>query len=241
MNYSVKLLSNNRSFKTLNAGGMVVHETGNAGATAENHFTYWNRRYVGSSIHAVIDWQEVIQLVPYNEQAWHAGRTANGKYIGVELCRPTEHNPEEFAAVWQNAIDLFSDIFIEQLGITTVTIDNLRSHAEVSNQWHETDHQDPIAYFEEYGLTVDDFRGAVQNQIDIKIGKIQPEEPQPVEEEEQLMKITFVGDGKDIKVFAGDRELTSTGLIEKDGTTACMNIADVLREIGHEVEWKPSE
>jgi peptidoglycan hydrolase-like protein with peptidoglycan-binding domain len=42
---------------------------------------------------------------------------------------------------------------------------NLMSHAEVSNKWHETDHQDPISYFKEYGETVDDFRAAVQQKI----------------------------------------------------------------------------
>jgi len=165
MNYTVKLISFNRPGTKLKLKGVVVHETGNPGGTAQNHFDYWNAKNRGTSVQAVVDWNEVIQLIPYNEVSWHAGRTANLSMIGVELCRPKEHDEDKFNVVWDTAVKLFADIFIEQVGITTVTKDNLMSHAEVSDKWHETDHQDPISYFAEYNKTVDDFRWDVQQKI----------------------------------------------------------------------------
>jgi len=163
--YKQMLIKNNRPGTRLKPKGVVVHETANPGATAQNHFDYWNAKNRGSSVQAVVDWNEVIQLIPYNEVSWHAGRTANLSMIGVELCRPKVHDETKFKAVWDTAVNLFADIFIEQLGITTVTKDNLMSHAEVSDKWHETDHTDPVSYFAEYGKTVDDFRWAVQRRI----------------------------------------------------------------------------
>ena len=163
--YKQMLIKNNRPGTKLKPKGVVVHETGNPGGTAQNHFDYWNAKNRGSSVQAVIDWNEVIQLIPYNEVSWHAGRTANLSMIGVELCRPKTRSEDKFNAVWDTAVKLFADIFIEQLKITTVTKDNLMSHAEVSEKWHETNHQDPISYFAEYNKTVDDFRWAVQQRI----------------------------------------------------------------------------
>jgi len=163
--YKQMLIKNNRPGTRLKPKGVVVHETGNPGGTAQNHFDYWNAKNRGSSVQAVVDWNEVIQLIPYNEVSWHAGRTANLSMIGVELCRPKTRSEDKFNEVWDTAVNLFADIFIEQVGVTTVTKDNLMSHAEVSAKWDETDHTDPISYFAEYGKTVDDFRWAVQQRI----------------------------------------------------------------------------
>ena len=163
--YKQMLIKNNRPGTRLKPKGVVVHETGNPGGTAQNHFDYWNAKNRGSSVQAVVDWDEVIQLIPYNEVSWHAGRTANLSMIGVELCRPKEYDEDKFNSVWDSGVKLFADIFIEQIGVTIVTNDNLMSHADVSDKWHETNHTDPVSYFAEYGKTVDDFRWAVQQRI----------------------------------------------------------------------------
>jgi N-acetylmuramoyl-L-alanine amidase len=54
------------------------------------------------------------------------------------------------------------------VGVTTITTDNLLSHAEVSRKWGETDHLDPVDYFAQYGKTVDMFRSEVQAAINGK-------------------------------------------------------------------------
>ena len=162
--YKVKLIQNNRSGSRLNPIGIVVHETATPGATAEREYQYFNSANRGASAHAFVDWEDVIQTIPYDEVAWHAGSTANSRYIGIELCRPSGHDPDKFGRVWNNAVSLFADLFREY-GFGAVTVDNLLSHAEVSSRWRETDHTDPVGYFAEYGKTVNDFRDAVQNEL----------------------------------------------------------------------------
>ena len=162
--YKVKLIQNNRSGSRLNPIGIVVHETATPGATAEREYQYFNSADRGASAHAFVDWEDVIQTIPYDEVAWHAGPTANSRYIGIELCRPSGHDPEKFGRVWNNAVSLFADLFREN-GFGEVTVDNLLSHAEVSSRWRESDHTDPVGYFAEYGKTVNEFRDAVQNEL----------------------------------------------------------------------------
>ena len=162
--YQVKLIQNNRSGSRLSPKGVVVHETATPGATAEREYQYFNSADRGASAHAFVDWEDVIQTIPYDEVAWHAGPTANSRYIGIELCRPSGHDPEKFGRVWNNAVSLFADLFREH-GFGEVTVDNLLSHAEVSSRWRESDHTDPVGYFAEYGKTVNDFRDAVQNEL----------------------------------------------------------------------------
>ena len=162
--YKVKLIQNNRSGSRLKPIGIVVHETATPGATAEREYQYFNSADRGASAHAFVDWEDVIQTIPYDEVAWHAGPTANSRYIGIELCRPSGHDPEKFGRVWNNAVSLFADLFREH-GFGEVTVDNLLSHAEVSSRWRESDHTDPVGYFAEYGKTVNDFRDAVQNEL----------------------------------------------------------------------------
>ena len=162
--YKVKLIQNNRSGSRLIPIGIVAHETATPGATAEREYQYFNSADRGASAHAFVDWEDVIQTIPYDEVAWHAGPTANSRYIGIELCRPSGHDPDKFGRVWNNAVSLFADLFREHR-YGTVTVDNLLSHAEVSSRWRETDHTDPVGYFAEYGKTVNEFRDAVQNEL----------------------------------------------------------------------------
>jgi len=162
--YKVKLIQNNRSGSRLNPKGVVVHETATPGATAEREYQYFNGGDRGASAHAFVDWEDVVQTIPYDEVAWHAGPTANSRYIGIELCRPSSHEPDKFERVWNNAVSLFADLFREH-GFGEVTVDNLLSHAEVSSRWRESDHTDPVGYFAEYGKTVNEFRDAVQNEL----------------------------------------------------------------------------
>ena len=166
MEYLVKLISKNRPGTRLNAKGIVLHETATPGADAEREYLYFNRNNVKASAHAFVDNKCVIQTIPYDEMAWHAGKTANSNYIGIEMCRPKNYDEDYFNAMYQNTVSLFADLFVNQLGIHEVTSGNLMTHAEVSAKWRETDHTDPNAYFKEYGKTIDGFRKDVQRKID---------------------------------------------------------------------------
>lgn len=168
-----KLISKNRSGKTLAAKGTVAHETATPGATAENEYKYFNNGAGGrsASAHAFVDYDCIIQTVPWNEQAWHAGGTANRNYIGIEFCN--YNDAAKFEEIWKRAVWLFAWVHVNVLKVTNINKDTLMSHAEVSTKWRETTHQDPVAYFAKFGKTVDDFRAAVQAEINGMIGQPQ--------------------------------------------------------------------
>lgn len=163
MSYQIteKLISNNRSYKVLQPQGIVVHSTANLNATAMNHYNYFNSAYRGASAHYFIDDQMILRLISENECAWHAGQTANSRFLSVELC---EFDDSRFDIVWQKAIWFVADV-CKRYGWNT---DPVWSHRGVSQMWHETDHIDPIPYFKRHNKTWDEFLQAVKNEIDNK-------------------------------------------------------------------------
>lgn len=172
MSYDIEqnLITRNFENTTLNPIGIVVHETATPGATALNIRNAFQRSSREASAHYSVDWDTIIEIVPPNKIAWHAGYKANHQFIGIELCRPYGHDEQKFAKVWDRGIWLFAFLFVTMIEVYTITKDNLMSHAEVSAKWHETTHTDPISYFAEYNRTVDDFRAAVQKEINSMIG-----------------------------------------------------------------------
>lgn len=153
------MLQHNRTYKTFSPCGVVLHETANPEATAQNHFNYFNKAELPAgkraNAHAFVDWNELVQCVPYDERGMHAGQTANKKYIGVEMCNTSD--PAKFEIVYQNTLNLISDLFI-QYDWGYCDNNNLMSHNEVSKKWGETNHTDPTAYFKKFGKTIDIFR-----------------------------------------------------------------------------------
>lgn len=66
---------------------IVVHYTGNSKDTARANGRYFQNSGIGASAHFFIDDNEVIQSVPLNSRAWHAGsKSVNQVGIGLEMC-----------------------------------------------------------------------------------------------------------------------------------------------------------
>lgn len=170
MRIQVKLLSRNRPYTKLSPKGIVLHETATPGASAENEYRYFNNNNIGASAHGFVDWNGYIQTIPYNEIAWHAGYTANSKYIGIEMCHAT--NKADFDRVWNNTVELFATL-IKQYGWT---VNDIHTHDEMSKLYKETDHTDPIGYFKKFGRTIDDFKKAVENKMNGDLTMAQYEE-----------------------------------------------------------------
>ncbi len=161
--------------------GMVVHCTADPGAAVKDEFHYLNTGNRNASGSAYIDNTTIAEFVTLDpgkvEKAWHAGRIANDHYIGVELCMPQKHDVTYFKNVWDRAVWYFAYKFVTVIKQTKIIAPvykkglpvekgNLMSHHEVTLLWHQSTHVDPDAYFAEYGKTVNDFRLAVQNEID---------------------------------------------------------------------------
>lgn len=151
----------NRPLASLNSQGLVLHETDTPGATAQNEHDYFAATYRGGSAHYFIDPNVTLQVIPENEQAWHAGATANRLYLSIEMCRPAEHDQDWFDAVWDRTVDLAVDICIRHEWNT----DPVWSHRGISEKYGETDHTDPIEYLAEYGKTWQDLLNAIAQRI----------------------------------------------------------------------------
>ena len=149
------LITMNRPRTTLMPQGVVVHSTANPGATAKGHISYFNNGYRGSSAHYFADWQDIYRAIPEAEQAWHAGPTANSRYLSIEMCETTD--PALFTEVWLRTIWLISDM-CRRYGWSA---NNITSHAEMSRLYRETDHTDPTAYLNNFGKTFADLKAAV--------------------------------------------------------------------------------
>lgn len=225
-----KFISKNRSNRPLLPIGIVLHETATLNATAENEFNYFNNNTVNASAHAFVDDTIIIETIPLNEGAWHAGKTANLSYIGVELCNFNDER--RFKEVWKRATWYFAYLFINVLKITIVTKDNLMSHYEVSNKWKETNHTDPVDYFSKFGKNVDDFRNDVQDQISKIIGM----------RKEAIFKV------KNIIIYSNDvdrraaeyiADYLKCPIIHKDNSKDVESYSENIYVVGG--NWKPSD
>ncbi|MTV49833.1 peptidoglycan-binding protein [Heliobacillus mobilis] len=93
---------------------ITVHNTGNgsAGADAAGHAAFIKSPGAGTtSWHFSVDDHQIIQHIPTNENAWHAGDGGNGPgnrtSLGVEICENSDGNLAQAEA---NAIDLIIDL-----------------------------------------------------------------------------------------------------------------------------------
>ncbi|SHJ25653.1 N-acetylmuramoyl-L-alanine amidase [Clostridium cavendishii DSM 21758] len=163
MSIKQEFINNNRSYRSLKPIGIVIHDTCNEGATAKNNRDYFNRVYVGASAHYFVDWNEVIQTIPSNEQAWHAGGYANRNYISIEMCNPKSGNIEQFNNVYIKTVELAAQI-CKANGWNVR--DNVFSHKYISDTYKQTDHQDPYAFLAKYNKSWDKLCEDIQKAIE---------------------------------------------------------------------------
>lgn len=166
--YEIKkqILQFNNPKIAFQAKGVVIHETANPEDNAQMEYRYFNAANRQASAHFFIDSEEIVQTIETSVISWHAGRTANFLYWGIEMCNTSD--PVKFQKIWDKAVWLTAHLFrnVAKPAIFVVTPENLMSHAEVSAKYGETDHRDPVSYFRKHGKTVDDFRKDVQEMID---------------------------------------------------------------------------
>lgn len=170
MKKTTKTITKNRSNETLVPVGIVLHETATPGATAENEYSFFNTADRNASAHGFVDWNGYIQTVPYDEVAWHAGYTANHKYIGIEMCHAT--NKADFEKVWNNTLEIFAEL-MKKYGFS---VKDITTHNEVSLKWGETDHTDPTGYFKKFGKTFEDFKRDLETKLNGGLTMTQYEE-----------------------------------------------------------------
>ena len=99
---------------------ITIHNTSN-NASAENEIKYMISNNNQTSYHVAVDDKYVIQAIPFNRNAWHAGDGANGtgnrKSIGIEICYSTG-NIETFKKAEANCAKYVATL-LKQYGWTT--------------------------------------------------------------------------------------------------------------------------
>ena len=101
---------------------ITIHNTGNIGATAQNNHNYMrNLNKSGdrtASWHFTVDDSKVIQAIPYNQKAYHAGTASgNNSSIGIEICMFNDASRQK--KCYDNAIALVKTL-MSATGITSV-------------------------------------------------------------------------------------------------------------------------
>lgn len=152
----------NRPGTSLAPSGIVVHSTDDLNATAVDIRNYFNNNPgVQASAHLAVDWSQAVTLIPWQpgvaEIAWHAGATANQRFIGIEWCETDQ--PDLFAQGYANGVAVARTI-LDWYG-WPVDVAHIFSHAQISDLYHETDHTDPIPYLTRHNMTWNDVVSAI--------------------------------------------------------------------------------
>lgn len=89
---------------SMNPIGICIHNTAND-ASAKNEVAYMINNGNKTSYHYAVDDKEIIQAIPNNRNAWHAGDgggSGNRKHIGIEICY-SKSGGKRFESAMDNA------------------------------------------------------------------------------------------------------------------------------------------
>jgi hypothetical protein len=76
--------------RTITPKGIMVHSTATPGIMAQALRDKWDTPGVATAVHAFVDDKGIVQALPWNYRAWHAGGKANDTHISFEICEPQE-------------------------------------------------------------------------------------------------------------------------------------------------------
>ena len=117
----------------MNPEFIVVHNTAND-ASAENEIAYMKRNDDKVSFHYAVDDVEIVQGIPENRNAWHAGDSGEGqgnrKGIAIEICY-SESGGERFDKAEENAAEFIASKLKEK----GWGIDKVKKHQDFSNKY----------------------------------------------------------------------------------------------------------
>lgn len=148
---------------------LVSHETANEGATADEHYTYFQNLNTSSSAHTFVDSWKILEIIPNSEKAWHVQynndeRTlglgyANDRAMGIELCRTSPFDEAYDRYVWYHAY------LCHKYGLKP------RKHITPHMVEDPARRSDPISYFKTKGITWSQFIDDVNSYYNAWDGK----------------------------------------------------------------------
>lgn len=111
----------------------VVHNTAND-ASARNEVSYMKRNDSTTSFHYAIDHNEIVQGIPENRNAFHAGDGGNGngnrKGISIEICYSKSGGAQFISAEKRTAKFIAEGLFLRGWGI-----DRVKKHQDFSGKY----------------------------------------------------------------------------------------------------------
>ena len=113
--------------------GICVHNTAND-APATNEIAYMIRNNNQVSFHFAVDDKEVVQGIPLDRNAWHAGDGGKGdgnrNHIGIEICY-SKSGGDRFTAAEKNAAKFIAKLLTER----SWGIDRVKKHQDFSGKY----------------------------------------------------------------------------------------------------------
>ena len=117
----------------MNAEFIVVHNTAND-ASANNEIAYMISNNNKVSFHYAVDDVEIVQGIPENRNAWHAGDGGNGqgnrKGLAIEICY-SKSGGEKFDKAEENAAEFIASKLKEK----GWGIDKVKKHQDFANKY----------------------------------------------------------------------------------------------------------
>ena len=186
MNLHQLYLTENDCYKAnrwITPKGVMVHSTGAENPNLKRYVgpddgllgvnqnnNDWNRPGVGACVHAFIGLLAdgsvaTYQTLPWNMRGWHCGDDANSTHISFEICEDDLTDPEYFAAVYREAVELTAYL-CEMYGLDPMADGVVICHAEGARLGIASNHGDVEHWFPRFGKTMDDFRSDVAKKIE---------------------------------------------------------------------------
>lgn len=163
--------------------GIVVHSTGannpnlkryvdcEAELGKNQYGNHWNQGSAQKMVHAFIGKDKagnvaVVNTLPYDMACWGVGRGRKGSYnydptghIQFEMCEDNLTDKGYFQAVIQAAEEYCAYLCRE----FHLPVSSIVSHKEAHAQGYGSNHGDPHHWLSKFGMTMDDFRQAVED------------------------------------------------------------------------------
>lgn len=168
--------------RTISPKGVMVHSTGANNPYLKRYVqpddgllgvnangNDWNRTGVTTCVHAFIGRLSdgdvaTYQTLPWDRRAWHAGGAANDTHISFEICEDNLENPDYFALVWREAVELTA-MLCSLYSLDPLEDGVVIDHSEGAARGIATAHGDITHWLKLYGKTMVDFRAEVAKEM----------------------------------------------------------------------------
>ena len=200
-----------------------LHSTANPSAPLDNEVAYLSRNYPnGNYTHLVGENGRVIQVAEVGQGAWDVGGSWNAEtYAAIEFGERVT-SQADFDKSYKVYIELARDL-AKQAGIPltldTSDVSGIKTHNYASRTGHGSDHVDPIAFLEKWGVSYAQLKHDIENGFDAQNAENSKKEAENnlTEEIEMYLincidsKRWYVSTGVDVRYIKTTRMLNNYG------------------------------